>query len=294
MLATLLGPVNLILIAVVLIEAAVHCAQAVIRRRRDGTAAAVVTARAEDGVAVRAAGSAGRPGKAGEESPIGGSVWAGLRHTLQSRYLIGIMAFILLFTVSSSLVYFQQAEIIAREFSDRARRTAVFASIDLVVNLVTIVTQIFLTARVLRRLGVGATLAVLPIISVGGFLLLGIRQALAPLILFQVLRRSSNYALSRPAREILFTVLDREDKYKAKNLIDTLVYRSGDQLGAWLYALLILVGFSLRGVSFVAVGLCLGWLLLAFWLGARQASMGRPGAAGASGTDGTLPSLTGG
>ena len=282
LLSTVVGPVNLLLVAVVLLEASVHCAWTVLRwpqKPRD-------TLQGEEGPDAEAASVSdtgrGRRKNDPDEEPIGGSVWAGLRHTVRSRYLMGIMAFILLFTVSSSLVYFQQAEIIASHFTDRAHRTAVFASIDLAVNLVTIGTQLLLTSRILQRLGVGLTLAILPVVSLVGFFLLGLRPLFSVLVGFQVLRRSSNYALNRPAREVLFTVLEREDKYKAKNLIDTLVYRTGDQLGAWLYALLILVGCSVAGVSFTAVILCVVWLFLALWLGKQQRHLGRPETSGSS------------
>ncbi len=281
LLATVLGPINLIPIAIVLVEAAVHCAKAVIRRQPGRSTAGTPTDQDGHDVSVPASRESDQPKQPDGEHPIGGSIWAGLQHTLRSRYLMGIMLFILLFTVTSSLVYFQQAEIIAAELSDRARRTAMFATIDLAVNLVTMATQLFLTSRALRRLGVAVTLAILPAVSLGGFLLLGLSQTLPFLVGFQVLRRSSNYALSRPAREILFTVLKREDKYKAKNLIDTLVYRTGDQIGAWFYAVMILVGFTLAGISFVAVALCVGWLALALWLGGKQRVLGQPGTRGA-------------
>src|SRR5690606_19877826 len=116
---------------------------------------------------------------------------------------------------------------------ERATRAAFFARIDVWVNTATLLAQLLLTARVMERLGIGWTLSLLPLVSLLGFLLLGVAPTLAAVVAFQVTRRTVNYALSRPSREILFVPLTREDKYKSKNVIDTFVYRAGDQIGAW-------------------------------------------------------------
>ncbi len=204
------------------------------------------------------------------ERPIGGRIWAGFTHVLGSPYLLGICAFILLHAITSTLVYFQQADITGREFTDRAARTAFFAQLDIWVNVLTIVVQLFLTGRLLKWLGVGTTLAMLPLLSVAGFLAVGAMPTLTLLAIFQVSRRAANFALSRPAREVLFTVLRREDKYKAKSFIDTFVYRAGDQIGAWSYPLLTWFGLGLTGISFVAAPLAAGWCVLSLWLGRKQ------------------------
>lgn len=213
---------------------------------------------------------------AGAEKPIGGSLWSGITHVVRSPYLLGICAFMLLYSISSTLVYFQQADITARQFLDRAARTAFFAQIDLSVNVLTIVVQIFLTGRLLKWVGVGVTLAFLPAISTVGFLAMGFAPVLTLLAVFQTTRRAGNYAVTRPAREVLFTVLRREDKYKAKSFIDTFVYRAGDQIGAWCYhPLLTWVGLGLTGISFVAAPLAAIWCLLSLWLGKKQIAMAR-------------------
>lgn len=154
-------------------------------------------------------------------------------------------------------------------------RTAFFAQLDVWVNVLTIVVQIFLTGRLLKWLGVGMTLAVLPVISLLGFAVIGITPALGLFAVFQVLRRGINYAVSRPAREVLFTVLRREDKYKAKSFIDTFVYRAGDQVGAWSYTLLGWIGLGLTGISFVALPLAAAWCALSVWLGRKQVDLAR-------------------
>ncbi len=214
--------------------------------------------------------------ESGAESAIGGSLWSGVTHVARSPYLLGICLFMLLYTVTTTLVYFQQAEITAREFAgNRAARTAFFAQLDVWVNVLTIFVQIFFTGRLLKWLGVGMTLAVLPALSLLGFAVVGMTPALWLFAVFQVLRRGMNYAVSRPAREVLFTVLRREDKYKAKSFIDTFVYRAGDQMGAWFYTLLGWIGLGLTGISFVALPLAAVWCALSLWLGRRQMALAR-------------------
>lgn len=205
-----------------------------------------------------------------EKAPIGGGILTGLTHTLRSPYLLNLSLFMLLYSVTSTFLYFQQAHIAATAFSDRAARTEFFANIDLLVNVLTLVLQVFLTGEIMKRLGVGWTLAVLPLCGFLGFGLLALSPVIAVIVAAQVLRRVSNFALARPTREVLFTVLSREDKYKAKNFIDTVVYRTGDQIGSWSYAGLAAMGLGIAGVAIVALPLSLAWLANALWLGRRQ------------------------
>lgn len=204
------------------------------------------------------------------EQAIGGNLWSGITHVFRSPYLLGICAFMLLHAITSTLVYFQQADITAHQFQDRAARTAFFAQIDLAVNVLTAIVQIFLTGRLLKWLGVGLTLALLPFVSLAGFVALATNPSLPLLAVFQVLRRAMNYALSRPAREVLFTVMPREDKYKAKSFTDTFVYRTGDQIGAWTYPALVFLGLGMTGISWTAVPFAAAWCGLSLWLGRRQ------------------------
>jgi AAA family ATP:ADP antiporter len=216
-----------------------------------------------------------RPGERGKEQPIGGRLFSGLRHAFASPYLLNVSVYVLLFTITSTFLYFQQASIVRGAFVDRAARTAFFARVDLLVNVLTLGIQLFLTARILRLLGVALTLGVLPALSLLGFFTLGLVPTVAAIVVLQVLRRSGNFALGRPARELLFTVIPREDKYKAKSFIDTAVYRTGDQIGAWSYGLLSFLGFGIAGVAFAAVPLSAAWLLNALWLGRKQQGMAR-------------------
>jgi AAA family ATP:ADP antiporter len=181
----------------------------------------------------------------------------------------------LLYTVTATFLYFQQADIVAVSFADRAARTVFFARIDLAVNALTIITQLFLTGRIVRRIGIAMALATLPLVCVFGFAAVGIAPTLMTIAVFQVLRRSSNFAVARPCREMLYTVIPREAKYKAKNFIDTFAYRFGDQIGAWSYAALGALGFGSAAISMVAAPLAAVWLAVGLWLGQRQKELAR-------------------
>ncbi len=209
----------------------------------------------------------------GDDDPhraVGGGIFAGLTHTFRSPYLLGIAFFILFYSVTSTILYFQQAQIAEANFPDRAARTAFFANIDLWVNVFTLAIQLFLTGRVMGWLGVALTLSILPLVSIAGFASLAAMPTVAVFVAVQVCRRVSNFALARPTREVLFTVVPREDRYKAKNFIDTVVYRGGDQVGSWAYAGLLAIGFTLTGIAWIAVPLSALWLGLSYWLGRRQ------------------------
>jgi ATP:ADP antiporter, AAA family len=214
--------------------------------------------------------AASRSGDAGKESPIGGGVMAGLVNALRSPYLLGICLYMLLYAILSTFLYFQQAEIVDRTFADRAARTAFFARIDLLVNALTLGGQCFLTGWAMTRAGVALTLTFVPALTAAGFLLLGIMPTAAIVIGFSALRRAGNFVFARPTREVLFTVVRREDKYKTKNFIDTVVYRFGDQVGAWSSSLVIWLGLGVGAVAWTAVPLALVWAANAWWLGRRQ------------------------
>ena len=243
----------LLLVSVALVEAAVVVALILLRN-----------ARAE------ATAGATEPGEI-----IGGGVWAGITAVLRSPYLLGIVGYMLLYTVTATFLYFQQAEIVADTFADRGARTAFFAKLDLAVNALTLVTQVLLTGRIVRWLGIALALAWLPLVCVVGFFALGLTPTLAVLAVFQIARRTSNYAVARPCREMLYTVLPREMKYKAKNFIDTFVYRAGDQVGAWSYAAMGALGLGMTGIAFASIPFALTWFGLGLWLGRTQQQMRR-------------------
>jgi len=207
------------------------------------------------------------------EKPIGGGIWEGITHICRSPYLFGLFLFILLYTLTSTWTYFQQAELTKVGFTDRAARTAFFAKLDFSVNTLTLFLQIFLTGRLMKFLGVTVTLLFMPVLSLFGFAAMGIAPVIAMLATFQVARRASTFAFMRPAREVLFIVLRREDKYKAKSFIDTFGYRCGDQLGAWSYKGLQELGLGLSAISFIAVPVVAGWCALGVWLGRKQRAL---------------------
>ena len=210
------------------------------------------------------------------EKPMGGGIWHGIQLVAQSPYLIGICFLMLLFTSLATFLYFMQAQIVRDAFSDSAQRTALFATIDFSVNALTLVFQVFITARLVKWFGIGMVLAVVPLLLATGFVALGIAPVLGVLVVVQVIRRAGNYAITRPAREMLYVVLGREEKYKAKNFIDTVVYRTGDAISAWLYAGLRSLGVGISAIAFIAVPLALVWAWLGFGLGKQQNNLAKP------------------
>ena len=204
------------------------------------------------------------------EQPIGGKFWEGATHIARSPYLLGLAAFLIIYTITNTWAYFQQSDLTGHHLHDRAARTSFLANIDIAVNTITVLIQIFLTGRLMKWFGVGITLVLMPLLSGVGFVAIGFAPILAVLATFQILRRAAGFALLRPAREVLFTVLRREDKYKAKSLIDTFGYRLGDITGAWSYPLMQWIGLGLVGISWVAVPFAAIWCALSIWLGRKQ------------------------
>ncbi len=208
-----------------------------------------------------------------QEEPIGGSVWSGITHIARSPYLLGLAASMLLYTTTSTWAYFQQSDLTREAMKDSGARTVFLAHLDMWVNSITVVIQIFLTGRLLKWFGVGFTLVAMPFVSMIGFGAMGLAPTLGLLAVFQVARRVAAYALMRPSREILFTVLRREDKYKVKSVTDTLGYRVGDQLGAWSYGGMHALGLELPSISFIAVPVVAGWCGLSLWLARKQRAL---------------------
>ncbi len=201
---------------------------------------------------------------------VGGSIFAGFSKTFSSAYLLNTALFLLLFALTSTFLYFEQVGVASQAFPDRAARTEFFATVDLLVNVLTLFVQIFLTGRILRVLGITLTLALLPAVSVVGFGVLWLFPTVGAIVVFQVIRRAGNFAIARPTRELLFTVVPREDRYKSKSFIDTVVYRFGDQLGAWSTDLFHGQNIGNALVALIAIPLSVLWLLDSLWLGRQQ------------------------
>ncbi|WP_423821246.1 MFS transporter [Salinisphaera sp. SPP-AMP-43] len=243
-LADELGTVNLLLISIAMLLIATGCALAVMRSAGSSPAGASTQAdRSRDGV------------------------WAGAVHVFRSPYLLAICLFIVLYSSLSTFLYFEQAHIVKNAFASSATRTQVFAGMDLATNTITLFLQFFATARLVAWLGLPVALALIPAAVAAGFGALALWPTLAVLVVFQVVRRSGNYALTKPSREMLFGVVSREDKYKAKNFIDTVVYRFGDAASGWLYTGLGAIGLGLAGLALAAVPLAGIWAVFGYGLG---------------------------
>jgi ATP:ADP antiporter, AAA family len=245
-----LGAVNLLIVAAVLLELAVFCVYRL------------------EHAAVRQAGALG--GVHAEPGLVGGSAFAALPRLLRSPYLLGVGAWVSLLSFCATIVYFEQANIIAAAVHDRDTQTRIFAGIDLAVNLFALATQFLLTGRVLKRFGTGVAAGALPAVYVVGFAALFAAPSLAVVVVLQVLQRWMNFALANPARQVFFTVLGREEKYKAKNLIDVVIYRGSDALYGWVFDSLQALGFKLGAVALCMVPIAAGWLILSAALGRSQ------------------------
>lgn len=206
-----------------------------------------------------------------DKLPMGGGIFAGVRLVFNSPYLLGICIVILFYTTLSTFLYFQQAQIIRDNFSDPAMRTSIFAGMDLAVNTLTLLFQLFLTGRIVRIFGIAMTLAIIPVLLCFGFLSIWYAPVLLTIVVVQVIRRAGNYAIMKPVREMLYVVLGKQEKYKAKNFIDTAVYRGGDAVSAWAYTgLREGLDLGLSGIALIAVPLSAIWAWVAFKLGKQQ------------------------
>lgn len=206
---------------------------------------------------------------------LGGSMWAGIRLVAASPYLLGICAYLLMLTMSATVLYLEQAAVISRDIADPAVRTRLFAGLDLTVNLLTVGTQVWLTNRLVLRFGLAAALLCLPVVSIAGFAALGVSQVLALFLAFTVVRRVGEYAISKPAREVLFTVVSREEKYKAKNFIDTAVSRAGDASTAWVVSGIKLLGATTSHLAWLLVPFMLVWGWIGWYLARGEAGQQR-------------------
>jgi ATP:ADP antiporter, AAA family len=205
-----------------------------------------------------------------ERAVIGGSAWEGIRASLRSPYLLGISGYVLIVAIMATFIYFTRLQMVAALGDDLDMRTTVFAQIDLVVQVTTLVLQALVAGHLMKRLGVATTLALLPITVALGFIGLAIVGSLAVLVVFDAAFRAVQRAIMRPARETLFTVLSREDKYKSKAFIDTFVHRGGDVVGAQTDGLLARFGLGLAALASLAVPLAILWGALGIWLGRAQ------------------------
>lgn len=232
---------------------------------------------AEAAQAAAAGRAAAAPGT--RDRGVGGNPFAGIFLVLKSPYLLGIALFVTLLSAVNTILYLEQLRIVSETFSDTTRRTEVFANIDFIVQSLTIVCQFFLTGRIAAKLGVRSLLTILPVAMIGFFILLSAFNVFAVLAVAFIARRVGEYALVRPGREMLFSALDTETKYKAKNFIDVPVYRAADYVGGQAKAALDAIGsMTPAGIALVGAGVAAAWGLSGWMLGSRhdKASAGAP------------------
>jgi len=243
LLAGPLGPANLLLVAFALLEAAVFCVHR-LERTTDSAA-----------------------GPRRDERAVGGSAFAALPEIARSPYLLGLTAWVALQSFGATVLYFAQANAVAAEVHGAAAQTRVFASVDLAVGVLTLATQVFATGRFLSRFGLGIAAGALPIVYLVGFGVLGVAPTLAVVLVLQVAQRWMNFAIANPARQVFFTVVGREEKYKAKSFIDVVVYRGSDALFGWMFDSLQAIGMKLGAVALAALPVAAAWLVLSSALG---------------------------
>jgi len=238
-----LGTANLLLVAAVFLELAVLC----VARLESG--AKEISTKAEK---------------------IGGGVLDGIALALRSPYLLGILLWVSLLSVIATFLYFQQSGIVAAYSDDPAVRTRIFATVDLVVGLLTLALQGLATSKLIERFGIGPAFAFLPVVFALGFAALAASPTLAVVVAFTALQRAANFAISNPAREAMFTVVARDEKYKAKNVIDVVAVRGADAGGGWIFAWLRGLGLEAAAISLVAIPIAAGVAMLALGLGREQ------------------------
>jgi len=202
--------------------------------------------------------------------PLGGSPFAGASQVLRSPFLLGCAAFVLLLASTTVFLYFEQARLVQATFPDRVDQTRVFGTIDAIVQAIAIVAQLFLTGRIAQRLGVGVLLVAVPLVVAGGFVWLAFAPTFAVLAVVMIARRAGEYALVRPGREMLFTVVPVEEKYKAKNFIDTVVYRGADALSGWLKTAIEAIAQQPAIAAIAGAGIALIWAATGAWLARKQ------------------------
>jgi ATP:ADP antiporter, AAA family len=241
-LAVPLGPVNLILLTVALLEVSAQCVRRLSRWAHD----------------VQSPPSEG--------APVGGGVVAGLKLLATSPFLLALGLQTVFYTVTSSFLYILQAKLVDTVASGAAARTTAFANIELWVNLVSLPIQVFVTGRLISKLGLAVAMAVAPVLTALGFLSLGLVPSILLFVGVRALRGAAHYGLERPSREILFTTVSREEKYKAKSFIDTVVYRGGDVVGGWMQGGLSALGLGAGGVLLAAMPMAGLWLAISGYL----------------------------
>ena len=201
---------------------------------------------------------------------IGGNVFAGVGLTLRSPRLLRIALIIICYTTVSTIIYFQQTDIVRQTISDSGERTRYFALLDLTNNIITVALQFLVTRQVLTRLGVRTALTAAPVLIGLGLVALAIFPHLGLVAILYVVHRAGEHAFTRPGREVLYTVVGSEERFKAKNFIDTFVYRGNDTLIAWLLGGLHSAGAGIVSIAALGVAVAAGWAANGYTLGKQH------------------------
>lgn len=207
--------------------------------------------------------------ESGEDRPLGGNIFAGITLILRSPYLLGIALFVVMISAVNTLLYFEQLRLVEINYPQITDRTRIFARFDWIVQALTMFSQIFLTGRIAQRFGVIALVTAIPLAMVAGFVALALSGTLAVLAVVVVLRRAMEYAFVRPGREMLWSPLDKEVKYKAKSTVDVPVYRGADALSAQINKGLEAIGYGPAALAMLGAGVAAVWALVGWWLGKR-------------------------
>ncbi|HEY6002437.1 MAG TPA: MFS transporter [Anaeromyxobacter sp.] len=208
-----------------------------------------------------------------EGGALGGSAWAGFTAVVRSRYLLGVALQIVLFSVGSTFLYLNLVRTVAGAFPDTASRLALFAKVDLAVNVLALAMGSLATGRFIAATGLAGALAAVPALTAVGYGIAALSPGVWTLGVFQTVRRALHFGVDRPAREVLFTVVPREDKYKAKSFVDTFVYRGSDAMSSSMHAGLAALGLAIPALSIAAIPFALASLALALWLARRERSL---------------------
>lgn len=253
-----IGNSNLFPIAAVLLTAAIFC----IRRLREWVSneSSIVPP------------SALRKGK-----PLGGSPFAGITHLRGSAYFSAITLSSILASLLGTALYMFTAQLVEQAIADPNVRTQFFSNINIAANTLALIGQLFGVNRVVRRFGIGVSLALMPVVSIAGFAILAINPTLAAIAILTVIRRGLGFGFTKPTSDMLYSVVTPEEKYKTKNFIDTAIYRGGDIIGSWSIKGLMALGMGLSAISWVMVPFTALWAIVALWLGRdyrRRAKLG--------------------
>jgi AAA family ATP:ADP antiporter len=204
---------------------------------------------------------------AASQKPLGGNPFSGVTHVFSSKYFSSIVIISIIASLLGTALYMFMAELVAQEIPDTDKQTQFFSNINNATSVLALLLQLLVVKHVVRKFGIGASMAILPIASIAGFIVVAIDPSLAMIGLITVLRRALGFGFSKPTTDMLYSVVTPEDKYKTKNFIETAVYRLGDVVGTMTIKVFMLIGISMTAISVVMLPFAAIWAFVAVWLG---------------------------